>query len=177
MMKLIVAGAVAFVLGVGGGTGFVVMRAPAPVQEAAVAKADSTHAPATAAAGESAPHAAATPAAAGGAPAPGGAARGAEPAPAAAVASATPSTRPVVETVPDVDAEVAETYGQMARILATMKPADAVKIMAHLSDDQVEGVLRSLGVRPAAILLAQMPVERAAALSRRLMIPLEPVKP
>jgi flagellar motility protein MotE (MotC chaperone) len=59
----------------------------------------------------------------------------------------------------------------VARILINMKSAEAAKIMAYLGDDQVEGILRSMGVRQAAMILAQLPVERAAKLSRRLMAP------
>jgi flagellar motility protein MotE (MotC chaperone) len=50
-----------------------------------------------------------------------------------------------------------------------MKTSDAVKVLAFMSDDEVQGVLEQLGVRQAAGLLAALPKERAAVLSRRLL--------
>lgn len=60
-------------------------------------------------------------------------------------------------------------YRQVARVLSNMKPTDAAAIVAHLSDDQLDGVLRQLGVRQAASLMGALPVERAAAMSRRMI--------
>src|SRR5205814_1732319 len=64
-----------------------------------------------------------------------------------------------------------EDFTQVSKILTNMKPAEAAKIMSFLSDDQVEGIVRAIGVRQAALMLAHLPTERAAALSRRLMHP------
>lgn len=61
------------------------------------------------------------------------------------------------------------SYRQLARIFSNMKTTDAVKVMAFMSDDEVQGVLEEVGVRQAAGLLAAFPKERAAALSRRLL--------
>jgi flagellar motility protein MotE (MotC chaperone) len=74
-------------------------------------------------------------------------------------------------------AALADSCRAIAKILAAMKPADAAKILAHLSDDQVEGILRASGVRQAGILLAQLTPERGAAMSRRLIIRREGKKP
>lgn len=187
MMKLIVFGAVAFVLGLGGTTGVMVMTAKAPPVAA-----DSTAAhalPAKAHAGEAAgtppveaAHAAGT-AHASQAPAD-------EPAPATPGAAATEapadahtaSTTPVEAVVrPPVPAVTriahaatepdAESYKQVGNILMNMKPAEAAKILAYLSDAQVEGLLRSMSPRNAASVLSQLPSERAAALSKRLLVP------
>ena len=46
---------------------------------------------------------------------------------------------------------------------------DAAKVLGYMSDEEVQGVLQQLGVRPAAGLLAALPKERAAVLSRRLL--------
>ena len=51
-----------------------------------------------------------------------------------------------------------------------MKAADAVKVMGLMTDDEVDGVLRSLGPKQAADLMGEFPKERAAALSRRLLV-------
>ena len=57
----------------------------------------------------------------------------------------------------------AAAFKQLARIFANMKTTDAAKVLAYMSDDEVQGVLQQLGVRPAAGLLAALPKERAAA--------------
>jgi hypothetical protein len=71
---------------------------------------------------------------------------------------------------PSAADEPVESYRNLAKILASMKPTEAGKIMSHFSDDQVEGLLRATSVRQAAVFLAQLPTERAAVLGKRLMI-------
>jgi len=61
------------------------------------------------------------------------------------------------------------SYGDVAKILVNMKPKDAGQILARMNDDNVEGILNTLGPRQAAVLLTQLPAERAAALSLRLI--------
>ena len=48
----------------------------------------------------------------------------------------------------------------------------ASSLIAFLSDDEVEGLLRAVGPRQAADFLSNIPKERAALLSRRLLIPM-----
>jgi folylpolyglutamate synthase/dihydropteroate synthase len=67
-------------------------------------------------------------------------------------------------------AQRAAGFKQLARIFGSMKAADAVKVMALMTDDEVDGVLRSLGPKQAADLMGEFPKERAAALSRRLLV-------
>ncbi|MEP6571540.1 MAG: hypothetical protein ABJD11_02560 [Gemmatimonadota bacterium] len=62
-------------------------------------------------------------------------------------------------------------YKQLARIFSAMKPVEAVKVLGFLSDAEVEGILRAVGPRQAADFLVNLPKERAAALSRRLLVP------
>ena len=87
------------------------------------------------------------------------------------------------ETVPATSrraerVEAPADYGRVAKILVNMKPTEAAAILAYLSDAQVEGVLRALGPRQAATVLAALPTERAAQLSKRLLIlPAEEKKP
>ncbi len=66
---------------------------------------------------------------------------------------------------------VKPNYRQLGRILTNMPAAEAVAVLTLLRDDEVEGILRQVGVRQAAALLAGMPKERAADLSRRLLTP------
>jgi flagellar motility protein MotE (MotC chaperone) len=64
---------------------------------------------------------------------------------------------------------VVQAYEQVARILAGMKPDEAGQILAHLSDAQVEGLVRQMSPRQAAKLLSLIPPERGGLLSRRLL--------
>jgi hypothetical protein len=57
----------------------------------------------------------------------------------------------------------------LAKILTNMKPADAAKVLKDLPDEQVQRLIVAMGARSAATVLAQLPPERAAALSRRLL--------
>jgi flagellar motility protein MotE (MotC chaperone) len=63
---------------------------------------------------------------------------------------------------------------QVARVLSAMKAAEAAKVLAFLSDTEVEGILRAVGPRQAADFMTNLPKERAANLSRRLMTPKGP---
>ena len=70
------------------------------------------------------------------------------------------------------DAETSESpvdYRAFSRILMAMKAEEASRIMAHLSDDQLEGVLRSLGTRHTAEILSLLPTDRAVRMSLRLL--------
>lgn len=59
----------------------------------------------------------------------------------------------------------------VAKIMAAMKPKEAVSILERMSDEEVEGILRRLNPKQVAALLAVMPGDRAAQLSRRLLKP------
>jgi hypothetical protein len=171
-VKLAILGVIAFVAALAGGTGFGIATAPKPKPAPAV----------SAPAAKPAPAPAPTP-----------------PAPTAVAASATP-LGPPVQTVPPLSdsSHVAaalkaanaaaatlaatapkaptkpatpEDYSAIAKILSDMKPKQANEILSHLSDDEVEGILRTVAARSAAVLLAQMPATRAAEMSRRLMQP------
>ena len=86
--------------------------------------------------------------------------------------SPAPTTVHAAKVSVPVDPEAkAAAYKQVARVLSAMKPAEAVKVMALLSDDEVEGILRAVGPRQAADFLSNFPKERAASLSRRLLVP------
>lgn len=202
-MKLVIFGVAAFVIGLGGTTGGLVLTAPKLPPGAdsliAAAHADSTH-HGEAAAGEHAAapaageHAAtATPEGtppAEGAPATEAAAHDAAAATAehatpgveAATASHAPAVEPV-RTMPGMAPLThagepdPETYKQVGSILMNMKPAEAAKIMGYLNDTQIEGLLRSMSPRNAATVLSQLPPERAAALSRRLLVPAKETRP
>jgi len=176
-MRLAVIGVVAFLVGLGAATGVVVLRAPAPKPAVAAPGSSPADSSSESPPAPAAPAPAADPArAAGTATATATTADSSAASPAAA-ASAADSTvamaaaaRPSLSRVAvDPVGRRAAVYRQVARILTTMKPAEAAGIMSHLTDDQVEGIVRAVGVRQAAALLGQLPTERAAALSRRLI--------
>ena len=167
-MKLLILGVIAFVVALAGGAGLGIATAPKPKPKPATAVV------APGARSDSAAHAA-PPAA--------------PPAPTAVAAAATPQA-PQVTPVDDSTrvaaaihqaSEVAaalhgpakpslpEDYSPIAKILTDMKPKQANEIVSHLSDDEVEGILRTVQPRSAAVLMAQMPATRAAEMSRRLM--------
>lgn len=186
MMKIVILGVLAFLVSLGGTTGALVMKA----RKARPAAADSVaHRDSTAARADStAIHVAAQPRDTAGAvpladpslPAThhDSAAHGADVAAAGDSVRPSASTQAVLAAKPSAAAGgespeaarlEASSYKQLARIFANMKTTDAAKVLAYMSDEEVEGVLRQLGVRPAAGLLAALPKERAAALSRRLL--------
>lgn len=208
-MKLVIFGVAAFLIGIGGTTGVMVVTAPKLPPGAdsliAAAHADTTqHANGAGAKGEHAatgaehgsaiatdpapPHdAAMTEVAAHGtdvAPA-GEHGAGATPAGhgAEAVAASQTSEHDPVRVPPVLSRPGAanepdpETYKQVGSILMNMKPVDAAKVMAYLNDSQIEGLLRTMSPRNAATVLSQMPPERAAALSRRLLVPAKEERP
>ena len=167
-MKLVLMAAGAFVIGLGGSTAAVVMTAPVKIAPAAAATATHGAAPAgdtTATHAAGAAHSAtpATP------PQPPGESTIARNSLGQDPHALAPLEAPAA-TARAASMESAAGYRQVARVLSSMKPADAAKIAAFPTDDQVEGILGQLGVRQAASLLTQLPTERAALLSKRIMI-------
>lgn len=165
MIRLVIVGVAVFLVSLAGTTGALVMKARKAVPAApadSVAHADSTKAPVDTAATHIAE---AQPVDS----------TGASPAvetPKDAAHADSGSNAVAGAAVPNVPLDGADrqvAYKQLARIFSNMKTTDAAKVLAYMSDEEVEGVLRQLGVRPAAGLLAALPKERAAALSRRLL--------
>lgn len=162
--KVLIFAAVAFVAGLGGGTGVVVMRAPviAPVDTTATVRGTpALDTVGTHAVSEAKPQVA-------------------EPAHVAVASSAPPDAPPsiapavqpvVIAPVPTRVTQPAPEFTQVAKIMTNMKATDAAKLFAYLPDEQTEGILRAMGARQAATLLAELPSERAARLSQRLLRP------
>ena len=156
------------------------VAAKAAVTTTTPAKAPDTAAPATVPQATGAAAGAATGAAA-------GAATGAAtpipaplPTPASALAHAATKivTPPTSDAAPGGSADaggsatpVPGDYKTLAHILGNMKPPQAAAIVERLSDDDVLGIVRALGPRQSAVLLAQVPPDRAAHLGRRLLVP------
>lgn len=166
MIKAIMFGLVACLLSLGGTTFVLVRKATAAFEVAAAAAKDSAAAKAKAdSAGAKADSASAKDSLAHNdstrtAP---------ESKPGLAAKPNTPAAKPVASK-PAVDpAAKAAAVKQVARVLSAMKAAEAAKVLAFLSDEEVEGILRAVGPRQAADFMTNLPKERAANLSRRLM--------
>lgn len=60
--------------------------------------------------------------------------------------------------------------GWMAKVYENMEPEEAVRIFANMDDREVVSLLRRMKQRQVAAILALMPPDRAARLTRSLMI-------
>ena len=184
MKKAIIFAVVAFLVSLGGTSAVLVKRGVHAAQVAAQAKADSlaadstrTHASADSAKGgtagksDSATALAMKPAGDSG-KSDSVHAQVAGTRPAQAPARGAPPVRPVSISAATPE-EKAAAVKQVARVLSAMKAAEAAKVLAYLSDTEVEEIRRAVGPRQAADFLTNLPKERAANLSRRLMTPKE----
>lgn len=153
MKQTIILALVALVASVGGGAWFGAFLAPPRVEAV-----------------KSAPQTASKPA---------GAAKGAA-TPARADVARAPDSAAAVDTTP-VTAKPTVDAGRVAakaarakavgRILVGMKTTEAAGILGKMSDHEVEAIVRQLNPKQVAGLLAVLPDDRAAALSRRLLEP------
>lgn len=198
-IKVIIFAVVALIVGIGAGTGAVILTAPkhavsdslhASADSMNVLPVDAAHAALSRAlepAGDSTT--AADPvetimASAGGERQTGGAAsghrassppgtltRGHAAAPAAGGSAASAKSAPSADTPHVIGAGLAESpASNMTGIFLNMKPVEAARILALLSDEQGSDILRSLEPRQAAGILCQLPPDRAAAVSRRMLL-------
>ena len=164
MRRAILLGLAAFAVSLGGTTAYLVKTAPAPVAAVATTAgpdslaARSREADSLVPTDSTAADSAATARPDGG-PAP--------------ISSAPPVASPGSATPGRAEDPVARALAnkQVARVLSAMKPPEAAKVLAFLSDAEVEGILRAVGPRQAADFLTNLPKERAAHLSRRLLVP------
>ncbi len=60
-------------------------------------------------------------------------------------------------------------FQEMARILSSMNPDEAAIFISHLDASQGLGILRSMTVRDAVVILGRLPDNRADALRKRLL--------
>ncbi len=174
-MKAIIAFAVAFIIGTAAGTGTKVLFAkPAPAAN------DSTHAHA-----DSTRHDSGSVAAAVGQPS---AQTGAAPAAAAdstkngATAAAIPAVNikpplpnqaaiaaAAAAASPANDTATQSAERRIAKVFTSMDAKQAAKVLEHMSDGDVHVILGYVGPRQAASILAELPPERVATLSKLAM--------
>jgi hypothetical protein len=173
-MKLPILGVIAFALGVAGATGAVVMLGPKPeVPPAAhdstatkadsLVKSDSAHAKSDSAVHQvSAPaHETSETTAVTGTYAP-----------SASSVSGTPPASPAAAVLPAPGTTApGRDFAKLARLLSAMPAPQAAELLGFLDDNDVEGVLRALGLRQAVGIFGALPKPRAAIMSRRLLVP------
>lgn len=163
-MKNVVAGVVAAVLGIIGGTAWtVVARGPAP----AAADSAVVESAADPVAAESPSHSVAL------APAETGEAdTNPEPTPAAVEPQPPTPSAPAPTTGAQAPAAAPSGEGeapgadQLARIFTAMQARDAARVLSQLTDSEIRDILVRMGARQAASILSSMDPERAADLSR-----------
>ncbi len=175
MKRLILFPLVGFVASLGGATAYIVYSAPAvtAVADSLAVRPDTGRHDSASADTLPGNHAAAAP---GTTPDSGAASHAVPPAEGATpphlpVAPPGPGAPPVDRAGTPEAAARALANKQVARVLSAMKPPEAAKVLGYLSDDEVEGILRAVGPRQAADFLTNLPKERAADLSRRLLVP------
>lgn len=84
--------------------------------------------------------------------------------PTGSTAAATPAAAAVAAAVDDSAAS--RTLRRLGRIFSTMGPREAARILVQLDDADVLTILRALTEKQAGAILANLPPERAAAMSR-----------
>jgi hypothetical protein len=179
MMKMIIAAVAGLLLGVGGGTGFVMMRHEPAAALAEGEASDSTHVAGTEGAhgegGHGGPGAenahGETVASQGGEH--GGSAATPAPAPLSHQPAADSHALPVAAGAPapkiSASAEADSTRARLSRIFAAMKPEDAAVVLEKLDDASVRLLLLNLSDRKAAAILSSMPGEKAAMVTRTML--------
>ena len=175
MIRLIVFAVIGLVIGLGGGSGVVVMRA----MQTALAVRDRAPAKEAPADGEKEGAEKKTHAPEGGANAANPTPRDSEPVVHVAVAAAdsasvvkpapTPAVAhpPVTRPAPDTGRGAQPAVpGRISKIFAAMSPKDASRVLEQLEDSDVQTVLVGLNDKQAAAILSGFPPARAAAISR-----------
>jgi hypothetical protein len=169
VIRLIVFAVIGLVLGLGGGSGFAVMRAKKTIPTAAdstanrdSASARTAHSESTSTVGGERAHVADAPVDSSALPVAGATKQESAAAPTSAGATKAglgDSARTDVPSAP----------GRIAKIFAAMSAKDAARVLQQLDDADVQTVLGGLNDRQAAAILAGFPPERAAAISRAVM--------
>jgi flagellar motility protein MotE (MotC chaperone) len=189
VIKVIMLAVIGLVLGLGGGTGFALMRAKKTVaaavdggeqkesakdadeklvDDARASKAEGAEHAASDTRDSSASVAHAEPAKRDSVTAPPSAAPH-TPTVAAATSAASPQTSAARPPAADTSRAGAPAPGRIAKIFAAMSAKDAARVLQQLDDADVQTVLGGLNDKQAAAILSGFPPERAAAISRAVL--------
>ena len=93
--------------------------------------------------------------------------------PKAAGKTASTTQKPVAAPSPSVpaapDSAVEASERRLAKVFTAMEPKQAAKVLEHMADADVQVILGYVGPRQAASIMAELPPERVATLSKRSM--------
>ena len=78
-----------------------------------------------------------------------------------------PKTSDAAKAVTDSIVDASER--RIAKVFTAMDPKQAAKVLEHMSDNDVQIILGYVGPRPAAAIMAELPPERVAILSKLAM--------
>ena len=67
------------------------------------------------------------------------------------------------------DSVVEASERRLAKVFTAMEPKQAAKVLQHMEDGDVQVILGYVGPRQAASIMAELPPERVASLSKRAM--------
>jgi Uncharacterized conserved protein len=87
----------------------------------------------------------------------------------AAAAMKTPATPAPAVAPPAADSVVGASERRLAKVFTAMEAKQAAKVLQHMEDGDVQIILGYVGPRQAASILAELPPERVATLSKRAM--------
>lgn len=68
---------------------------------------------------------------------------------------------------PQSDSAAKEPERRLAKVFTSMDAKQAAKVLEHMSDGDVQVILGYVGTRQAAAILAELPPERVAAISKQ----------
>ncbi len=85
----------------------------------------------------------------------------------AASKAAPPSGATPPAIPPQSDSAVKEREGRLAKVFTSMDAKQAAKVLEHMSDGDVQIILGYVGPRQAAAILAELPPERVALISKQ----------
>lgn len=86
------------------------------------------------------------------------------------VAASGPAAAAAANAAAPVLPEGALTSAELAKLFAAMQARDAAKVLEQMDDYEVQVILGALGNREAAAILSSLPPERAAVISRAVIL-------
>ena len=78
---------------------------------------------------------------------------------------------PAVAPAPGIPASDTAGERRLSKVFTSMEPKQAAKVLDHMSDNDVHVILGYVGPRQAAAIMAELPPQRVAKLSKLAMTP------
>jgi hypothetical protein len=76
---------------------------------------------------------------------------------------------PAVASAPATDSVAEASERRLAKVFTAMEPKQAAKVLQHMQDSDVQIILGYVGPKQAATIMAELPPERVATLSKLAM--------